>query len=135
MARFVVPCLILGLVVSGCQEDDRPRTDAETCEGHGVITLVEGRREMGELLCNGVCPNGNRCTPQANADNTRQWCGCPGEDEPAGCHLAKIQLEGGGWAFDCDGPCPVDVDMCAPRARRDGERLLISCECVVPEPA
>jgi hypothetical protein len=103
------------------------------CEGFGIINIVDGRRVIGELRCNGICKDGTRCRPVSNADGTRWWCGCPNEPEPTECHLVKLKLPSGEWAFDCACACPQPQDMCTPQSRKDGEtRIIVQCECLTP---
>lgn len=107
------------------------------CEGWGEITIGEdGRRIIGELRCNGTCSDGQKCRVMPKPGADRQWCGCPGQPEPAACHLVKIKLPSGDWAFDCSNPCPQPQDMCTPVVRKDPQnknRLIVQCECLTPE--
>jgi hypothetical protein len=105
------------------------------CEGQGFVEIdKKDGRSIGKLTCSGDCPDRTPCRPQTNADKSREWCGCPGEEEPTDCHLVKVKLRRGDWAWDCHGPCPQPQDMCTPQARRAGpKRLVVSCECRTPD--
>ncbi len=96
-------------------------------------------------ICEGTCPGGRKCEvikgPKNIHGGYREWCGCPGESEPKGCHIVIEHPgpgEGGGpprvlCAGDCDkpgehcGPEPVVVE----KIGGDGndEEGIFACRC------
>lgn len=130
-----IRCCAMVLVVLGAScNDGRLVGPGDRCEGTvqidiGPSPLLEGGPlqatsvlSVGPLLCNGVCNDGTRCTPQGKdiedaGDGVirREWCGCPGEPEPERCHFVRLIVRSANSSFPdtkCVGSCPVQTDQC-----------------------
>lgn len=123
------------------------------CQGFVHIDWVDqnepGDLVVGELRCNGTCPDSSQCTVkfQEFPDRTTglvrvEWCGC-NETEPAHCHLRREKYisESGKiiWKTNCrpiTGSCPAEGDYCREVWREiqapEGihKRYQVMCECV-----
>jgi hypothetical protein len=123
------PCPPAENVAVKAGEDDQ-------CEGWGTERILgNGSGPAEELRCNGDCPDGSPCRPMYNADSTRQWCGCPGDPEPAECHLVRMRDTSFQWIYICSDPCPDPADVCRLVRRlslEDTTRYTVKCECIFP---
>jgi len=159
--------LAISLWAVSCQDEgERPEApapppDQVRCQGFVVIDYTapeepEGflQKTVGPLGCNGVCEDGSRCEPQVEEFEDgpgglerREWCGCPGEEEPEFCHGVRETFVIGGRRierFNCrpaEGGCPAEGDLCRQVQRKiepppEGveERYIAQCECAAPPP-
>ena len=127
------------------------RVPGPYCQGFAHIDWGKedkpGELTVGELRCNGRCPDGTECTVhhvdyEDRTDNLVrvEWCSCEDDKEPTHCHLRREKYVINGkeiWKTNCrpmDG-CPVASDFCREVWREiespEGiyKRYQVTCEC------
>lgn len=103
---------------------------ASVCPGEVVEHVFRGRQtrfQIDKRSCRTQvdCPGDTSCdvlrTPIPGTGGFREWCGCPGSEEPKECHAAVVHqppppgtLPGFRGELDCFFDCPNEGEVCCP---------------------
>jgi hypothetical protein len=115
------------------------REAAGICNGEVVEHVFRGRRTMLRLdkkscRCQVSCEHERNCevlrTRTSGAGEFREWCGCPGSEEPAESHTVVVhppprmgEEPGQLGEIDCSSECPPKQRSCPMLVRSEVERF------------
>lgn len=120
---------------------------AQTTQCHGVVRVfynADGTIRRMRLVCQGDCPDGQRCARDSSGNHhggQRAWCDCDRDgQEPRECHVVLSTPgagEGGGppqilCAGGCNDPVEICEDVVVRRINQRHGRYIeeISCQCL-----